>query len=95
MFASLSCALFVIYERQGQMCTAQTQNELLSSLCRSPADFSEGDDGQGPESMSTHDQMRVRWENLSKDLNNKLQLSLNTMEQTPCSTVHNQSSFVF
>uniref|UniRef100_A0A8C2KL13 Spectrin repeat containing, nuclear envelope 1a n=1 Tax=Cyprinus carpio TaxID=7962 RepID=A0A8C2KL13_CYPCA len=57
---------------------------------RFPAELSEGDDGQWPENMSTNDQMRVRWENLSKDLNNKLQLSLNTMEQTPCNMVHNQ-----
>uniref|UniRef100_A0A8C1U557 Spectrin repeat containing, nuclear envelope 1a n=1 Tax=Cyprinus carpio TaxID=7962 RepID=A0A8C1U557_CYPCA len=57
---------------------------------RFPAELSEGDDGQWPENMSTNDQMRVRWENLSKDLNNKLQLSLNTMEQSPCNTVHNQ-----
>uniref|UniRef100_A0A671Q6F1 Nesprin-1-like n=1 Tax=Sinocyclocheilus anshuiensis TaxID=1608454 RepID=A0A671Q6F1_9TELE len=57
---------------------------------RSPAELSEGDDGQWPENMSTNDQMKVRWENLSKDLNNKLQLSLNTMKQTPCNTVHNE-----
>ncbi|XP_052391485.1 nesprin-1 isoform X1 [Carassius gibelio] len=51
------------------------------------AELSDGDDGQWPGNMSTNDQMRVRWENLSKDLNNKLQLSLNTMEQTPCNTL--------
>ncbi|KTG06491.1 hypothetical protein cypCar_00011069 [Cyprinus carpio] len=55
---------------------------------RSPAELSEGDAGQWPESMSTNVQMRVRWENLSKDVNNKLQLSLNTMEQTPCNTLY-------
>ncbi|XP_016311636.1 nesprin-1-like isoform X6 [Sinocyclocheilus anshuiensis] len=55
---------------------------------RSPAELSEGDDGQWPENMSTNDQMKVRWENLSKDLNNKLQLSLNTMKQTPCNTLY-------
>ncbi|KAK7133089.1 hypothetical protein R3I94_015094 [Phoxinus phoxinus] len=54
----------------------------------SPAELSEGVDGQWPESMSTKDQMRVKWENLSKDLNNKLQLSLNTMEQAQCHTLY-------
>ncbi|XP_043075052.1 nesprin-1 isoform X1 [Puntigrus tetrazona] len=53
---------------------------------RSPTELSEGDAGQWPESMSTNDQMRVRWENLSKALNNKL--DLNTMEQTACNTLY-------
>lgn len=68
------------------------QYKLIMSffLHRSPAELSEGNDGQGTDSISTSNQMRVRWENLSKDLNNKLQLSLNTMEQTQCNTVHNQ-----
>ncbi|XP_067272909.1 nesprin-1 isoform X4 [Pseudorasbora parva] len=54
----------------------------------SPADLSEGVEGQWLESMSTKDQMRVKWENLGKDLNNKLQLSLNTMDQAQCHTLY-------
>ncbi|XP_073712130.1 nesprin-1 isoform X2 [Misgurnus anguillicaudatus] len=50
----------------------------------SPAEFSELDDD---ENISTKDQMRVRWENMSRDLNNKLQLSLNTLEQVTSITV--------
>ncbi|XP_048062412.1 nesprin-1 isoform X1 [Megalobrama amblycephala] len=52
----------------------------------SPAELSE--DGQSHESMSTKDQMKVKWENLSKDLNNKLQLSLNTIDQTQSNTLY-------
>uniref|UniRef100_A0A8K9Y661 Spectrin repeat containing nuclear envelope protein 1 n=1 Tax=Oncorhynchus mykiss TaxID=8022 RepID=A0A8K9Y661_ONCMY len=39
------------------------------------------------ETLTPHDQMRQRWENLSKDQSTKLQLSLNSLEQEQLSPV--------
>lgn len=41
-----------------------------------------------PETLSTLDQLRQRWENLNKDQSTKLQLSLNSLEQDQLSPVH-------
>lgn len=43
-------------------------------------------------SVSEQDCMRMKWENLSKDLNTKLQLLFNTMQEEQLSSVHNQTN---
>ncbi|TRY57107.1 hypothetical protein DNTS_023982 [Danionella cerebrum] len=62
---------------------ASRGKEILSQRTTQNEHFEE-EDGQWSKHMST----TVRWENLSKDLNNKLQLSLNMMEQVPYNTLY-------
>lgn len=46
------------------------------------------DSAEHAESVNGHNHMNVRWDNLSKDLNAKMQLLLNTVQQEQLSSVH-------
>lgn len=64
---------------------ALKQADLVFHSAANPEDVSDpGKSGSGSE----QDGMRMKWENLSKDLNTKLQLLFNTMQEEQLSSVH-------
>ncbi|XP_042156778.1 nesprin-1 isoform X2 [Oncorhynchus tshawytscha] len=71
---------------------ASVGEEILSQQT-TPNGDSEGTPGVllEAETLTPHDQMRQRWENLSKDQSTKLQLSLNSLEQEQLSPVLHRS----
>ncbi|KAF4071108.1 hypothetical protein AMELA_G00281340 [Ameiurus melas] len=69
--------------------------ELLSQQTtpngQSAADLQDMSDPGESASVSEQDCMRMKWENLSKDLNTKLQLLFNTMQEEQLSSVYQRS----
>lgn len=57
----------------------------------SAADLQDMSDPGESASVSEQDRMRMKWENLSKDLNTKLQLLFNTMQEEQLSSVRDKS----